>query len=684
MGARQPIYGTGTAESITDCNLVLLCTSVFRADRASNQNLDDFATLTLPLLSVGYLPAGVKVQMAQRVPKNSRAGFVVGSSSVLSAVGTVTITTFDGATPKETLNVTNLATTVLGSGAPGRLEFVAKQEFTHIQIVATSLLNVGYSIRVYYAYGIDANVVETAKGVVSRFGTPVEGQNYSTEVVDNGVSVCVNSGVQNPANAVSSSLNDYATFNSVVGVSCPNSLKVKLEGAVPGGYYAGFVVGKQGLADISLLGGLRITTYLNGEPRESVTSIDALNVTLLPNGQYQISFPTERAFDEVQITRSGLLSALDGLEIYYGFGLEPSAFEDQTPIRSDFSSGAGQVTTSGNGTVLNPQNAANSNLTDYAEIRTAAVGVLTTTAVNINLNGSGQAGDAAGVVLNANAGLLNTQLLNAIAIRTYDSNNNLLETASGGSLLSQGLLGNGSTEVYFNTTRDFQRVEVEISSTLSLFDRTQILYAFAETRPTGFPLTITNPGPLPVELAAFGAKAAGQAVEVAWRTASETNNSHFIVERATQVKSEFKAVGRVEGSGNSQGRSYTFRDETAASTGVATLYYRLQQVDTNGKTSYSPIAVVTLNPMKAEVLAVYPNPAASSTSITVELAPIMDSAAGVLRIYDVQGMLLRQLPVTQPTMRLQGEPLPAGLYNVILTGKQGQKLGSQRLVVTGR
>ncbi|QNH62651.1 T9SS type A sorting domain-containing protein [Hymenobacter sediminicola] len=574
---------------------------------------------------------------------------------------------------------------MLGSGTPGRLEFVAKEEFDHLEIIATSLIGVDYDIRVYYAYGVDANVVETATGVVSRFPSPAAGVNYSTEVVDNGVSVCVNSGVQNPSFAADASLTNHATFNSVLGVSCPNSLKVKLENSVPGGYYAGFVVGKQGLADISLLGGLRITTYLNGEPRESVTGFDLLTVTALPNGQYQISFPTNRAFDEVKLTRSSGLSVLDGLEVYYGFGLEPGVFKDQTPVRSDFSSGAaGQVTYSGSGSIQNPQNIANASLTDYAEIRTSVVGVLTSNTVRVNLNGSGQAGNAAGVVLNTGAGLLNTQLLNDITIRTYDSNNRLLETASGASLLSQGLLTNGNTEVYFNTTQNFQRVEVEINTTLSVFDRTRILYAFAEDRPNGFPLTITAPGPLPVELAAFDAKASGLAVDVAWRTASETNNSYFLVERALQAKDGFKAVGRVEGAGTSTGRAYSFRDETAGKAGAATLYYRLRQVDTDGTSQYSPVAVVTLNLPKAEVLAVYPNPATSSDAVTIELQAFGENALGLLKIYDTQGMLVRQIPASKSVMSLQGEVLPAGLYNVVLTGSQGQKLGSQRLVVTGR
>ena len=235
------------------------------------------------------------------------------------------------------------------------------------------------------------------------------------------------------------------------------------------------------------------------------------------------------------------------------------------------------VCNTSNSNVLNPERATDSNLSpnDYAEIRTGLASVPTSTALRLNLNGTGVAGNAAGVVLS-------TELLSSITIRTYGDpgRNQLIESASGASLLSQSLSADGRNEVYFLTTQNFQRVEIEVISAVSALDRTRIYYAFAEDRPTGFPRTIALPAPLPVELVAFAATAASPAVDVTWRTASERDNSYFVVERAIQRKEGLSALGRVEGSGTSAVRAYSFRDATAAAAPCTRLYVPLSSAFT--------------------------------------------------------------------------------------------------------
>lgn len=688
---------TGRSSFSRSCPLTILnlatCGGISNEAGAVDANFDTFATLRSSIL-LG--PVSLRMDMSGVVPKNHRAGVVIGTNTGLSAIGTVKVHTYLGADAKQTLDVTSLAEAALGSAQPNRIEFLATEAFDKIEVEVGSLLNLSYDVRVYYAYGIDANLMETASGVASRFSTPAVGVNYSTAVIDNNVTICTNSGVLSPERAADQTLTNYATFATLAGVSCPSTLRVKLEAPSPAGYYAGFVVGEQGLLDLSALTGLRLTTYKNGVAQETATGAQLLQVTLLPDGKQQVSFPTTKGFDEVQITRSSAVSALDNLNLYYGFGLEPGVFRDQTPVLSNFSSGAGQFAISSNGllcvlcantSVLNPERAADNNMStnDYATMRTGLAGALTSTALRLNLNGSGVAGNAAGMVLNQGSGLLNTQLLNGITLRTYGGPNGdkLLETASGASLLNQGLLPDGRTEVFFRTTQDFKRVEIEVNNAVSALDQTRIYYAFAEDRPVGFP-TIINAlaAPLPVKLKAFQAKAIGSAVHVTWQTASELSNSHFVIERTQQVKGSFTAIGQVEGGEmSSKGKSYSFNDEKVATLGATTLYYRLRQVDTDGKESFSPVAVVTLNEQSVTKLEVYPNPASTSLEVQVQA---LDTSASTLVVYDVRGILLRQIPVVKSALKITGDPLPTGLYQLVLTGAQGQRLSTQRLVVTGR
>lgn len=93
---------------------------------------------------------------------------------------------------------------------------------------------------------------------------------------------------------------------------------------------------------------------------------------------------------------------------------------------------------------------------------------------------------------------------------------------------------------------------------------------------------------LPVTLLSFEASSIGDGIQLTWNCESETNNSHFIIERTSDgVNYEF--IARVEGAGTtSQPTMYMYEDLTAPE---GTSYYRLTQVDYNGaETKYGPIA----------------------------------------------------------------------------------------------
>lgn len=684
--AAGPAY-YGSSVQDTDASIG---TRVQNPNNAVGKDPTTYATLNLPVLAIGA-SASIQLNMSAIVPKNYRAGFVVSADGVLSLANALTITTYMNGTVQETVSGARLVGALLSNSDPQRVEFITEKQFNRIRIEARSLVGVGYDLRVYYAYGVDANIQETVRGVISRFPTPVLNTHYSTQVVNNGITVCANTSVDNPDRAADTDLTNFATFRSLLDVSCPNTLRVKLESAVPRGFYAGFLVEQQGLADVQVLAGLQIRTFLNGELRETVQGNGLVQVQVLPGNKYRIAFAASRGFDEVQLTRGSLLGVLDNLKVYYGFGIEGSAFRDQQPILSDFPDGVGQTQAFRNGVllltlpdtsnVINPDRAANADLTNFAVIRAGQIGVINRVGLRVNLNGQGKAGNAAGAVIRQRTGLLRAGVLETVTLRTYDASGNLLETAGGTALLAQVPLAADLTEVYFNTTQDFSKVEVEIASAADVLSRTLIYYVYAEDKPRSEEASIVAPGPLPVELVTFSAQAVGPAVQLAWRTASERNNQHFDIERAQTPSAGFVAVGRVAGGGTSNGRSYTFRDETAAATQATTLYYRLRQVDADGTSEYSPVVAVSWKATPQTEVALYPNPAMQSSTVRVSLAGGNEAAATTLTIYDMRGAVLRQVPADQLT--LQGQNLPAGIYHVVVAGPQGQIMGSQRLVVTG-
>ncbi len=104
---------------------------------------------------------------------------------------------------------------------------------------------------------------------------------------------------------------------------------------------------------------------------------------------------------------------------------------------------------------------------------------------------------------------------------------------------------------------------------------------------------------IPVEMVSFSAKKAGNANKLAWQTATELNNQHFDVQRSTDGTT-FQTIGQVKGAGTSANvNNYEYVDETPS---VGTNYYRLQQVDYNGKTTMSKtVAVNTTGKGSAKV-----------------------------------------------------------------------------------
>jgi hypothetical protein len=90
-----------------------------------------------------------------------------------------------------------------------------------------------------------------------------------------------------------------------------------------------------------------------------------------------------------------------------------------------------------------------------------------------------------------------------------------------------------------------------------------------------------------------------------WTSASETNTSHFIIERTTNGQ-EFVEVGRVKAAGNSSSTlNYHVKDLNPEE---GNNYYRLTEVDLDGKT-YSGELVAARFSKTLRGISVIPNPA---------------------------------------------------------------------------
>lgn len=144
---------------------------------------------------------------------------------------------------------------------------------------------------------------------------------------------------------------------------------------------------------------------------------------------------------------------------------------------------------------------------------------------------------------------------------------------------------------------------------------------------------------LPIELSSFKGKYQENEVLLKWATTSEKNNDYFEIERSKENEAgSWETVGKVEDAGNTTtNRSYEYSDKNlpfrVANPEFQTVYYRLRQVDFDGKFSYSQTISVSL-PVIHQPLSIYPNPA--NTTLSCELYSTEDEMLNV-QVTDILG-----------------------------------------------
>ena len=174
--------------------------------------------------------------------------------------------------------------------------------------------------------------------------------------------------------------------------------------------------------------------------------------------------------------------------------------------------------------------------------------------------------------------------------------------------------------------------------------------------------------PLPVVLTDFTAQAAGNRDALLnWHTASEKNNDYFEVERSFDGIL-FAPLGRVTGHGTTTAASaYTLTDAGVAALATGPVYYRLRQVDLDGKSTYSPQRTVSFLKAATVSLSLYPNPVVSTTTLDLSQLPatgtyqvvLLDATGRAVRAWTLGGGQRQPLELTS---------LASGSYLLVVTG----------------
>jgi hypothetical protein len=253
------------------------------------------------------------------------------------------------------------------------------------------------------------------------------------------------------------------------------------------------------------------------------------------------------------------------------------------------------------------------------------------------------AGSKAGLVVNT-GGALSLAALSGMVLNTYLAPSTTpQETIQMSQLLTLQLANGGLAAAEFTTAKPFDQLELVAGGLLNVYN-VGLVTAYAD-----------RVVPLPVELVAFQGQATPTGVQLSWQTASERHNAYFAIERAgASDATTFTELGRVAGGGTTPlGHQYQF---TAAQP-EPVAYYRLRQVDTDGRRHYSPVVVVYQAVGETAALSLYPNPASATLVVACP-------AEAHLSLLNSQGQLLRRVTLAAGQQKVDISQLTPGIYYV--------------------
>ena len=181
---------------------------------------------------------------------------------------------------------------------------------------------------------------------------------------------------------------------------------------------------------------------------------------------------------------------------------------------------------------------------------------------------------------------------------------------------------------------------------------------------SGFGAGVPGSSVLPIGLLSFTGKLENNNALLNWATSFEQNSQGFDVERSFDG-SHFSSIGYVPSAGNSDTtRYYNFTDPYLTQ---SYNYYRLQQQDLDGHSTYSNIVLIKDSTSTGSIgFTVSPNPFTGTSGLDILFAETPNGSAS-LRLLDITGRELLQLTNGTPTSNrwhidLSGITLSSGIY----------------------
>jgi Secretion system C-terminal sorting domain len=175
----------------------------------------------------------------------------------------------------------------------------------------------------------------------------------------------------------------------------------------------------------------------------------------------------------------------------------------------------------------------------------------------------------------------------------------------------------------------------------------------------------SSSNPLPITLSNFTATKNKNIVNLQWNTLSELNNKGFDIEKSTDGVN-YNSIGFVKGNINSTSKtSYNLIDTKPV---LGNNYYRLKQIDVNGRFTNSSVEVVKFTKSDLLSFTFFPNPTKDVLKINVGL---IENSNATIKLMNVMGQMIISKIVNKATtttsVNFDVSMLKAGVYYIELT-----------------
>lgn len=290
--------------------------------------------------------------------------------------------------------------------------------------------------------------------------------------------LCLGSAYNELQLIVDNDLETYAEWNNLLTVGSIQGVSIVSDSVYPAGYVTGFVVSRSGLASLSSLSDLSMSTYLNDTLRETRTGSTLLSLYALGGTEnYFLTFVTMQSFNEIRLNTS-LLSAgvLNGFRIHSALAFSPDCNIENNSTCLDFINGPGTIVTYNGGVACvacNLQNAGrltDADKSNYATLSLPVSALAAPTLGVMDLRNVYPAGTRAGFIIEPEGTtILDADVLESISVQTFlfgELKQQFTYTGSS-SLLDVNLLGGGGSQkqkIGFTTNTNFNEVRISFNN----------------------------------------------------------------------------------------------------------------------------------------------------------------------------------------------------------------------------